>query len=95
MSGKSKSSISDPTVIDVVCLVSESHGQSCTQYLCCGHSVKVVDMLFCTWQIQSIEHSNSSDPNELIQVYKFSPDGLAYCHIGYLPKRLFQKYGPK
>jgi hypothetical protein len=95
MSVKSKPSISDLTVIDVVGLDSESHGRSCTQHLCCGHSVKVGDMLFCTWQIQLIEHSNMSEPEEVIQVYKVAPDGLAYCHVGYLPKRLFRKYGPK
>jgi hypothetical protein len=82
-------------VIDVVGLDSESHGRSCTQHLCCGHSVKVGDILFCTWQIQLIEHSNLSEPEEVIQVHKIAPDGLAYCHVGYLPKRLFRKYGPK
>jgi hypothetical protein len=48
--------------------------------------VKENDVLFCT---------SSGEPEEVVQVCKVVEDGLAYCHVGYLPKRLFQKYGPK
>jgi hypothetical protein len=51
--------------------------------------VKVGAILFCTCQIQLIEHSNLSEPEEGIQVYKVASHGFAYCHTGYLPKRLF------
>jgi hypothetical protein len=97
MSNATKKSlnISDLTVVDIVGLDSESHGQSCTQHLCCGHSVKVNDVLFCTWQIQLIEEVRTGELEEVVQVYKVAEDGLAYCHVGYLPKRLFRKYGPK
>jgi hypothetical protein len=44
-------------------------------------------MLFCTWHIQLIEHSSSSDQEEVIQVYMADPDGLVECHVGYSPKR--------
>jgi hypothetical protein len=87
--------IADLTVVDIVGLDSESLGRSCTQHLCCGHSLKENDILFCTWQIQLIENSTLGEPEEVEQVYKVAEDGLAYCHVGYLPKRLFCKYGPK
>jgi hypothetical protein len=92
---KKPPNIFDLTVVDIVGLDSESHGRSCTQHLCCGHSVKENDVLFCTWQIQLIENSTLGEPEEVVQVYKIAEDGLAYCHVGYLPKRLFRKYGPK
>jgi hypothetical protein len=28
------------------------------------------------------------EPEHIVQVYKIAEDGLAYCHVGYLPKRL-------
>jgi hypothetical protein len=49
--------IFDLTFVDIVGLDSESHVQSCTQYLYCGHSVKKNNVIFCTWQIQLIENS--------------------------------------
>jgi hypothetical protein len=50
------------------------------------------DVLFCIWQIQLIDNSTTG---ELEEVYKVVEDGLAYCHVGYFPKRLFWKFGPK
>jgi hypothetical protein len=89
------SNISEITAVDVVGLDNESHGRSCTQHLCCGHTVKVDDVLFCSWQIVVIEEGEDAIPEEVIQVYKVAEDGLAYCHVGFLAKRLFKKYGPK
>jgi hypothetical protein len=87
--------ISDLTVVDIVGLDSESHGWSCMQHLFCRQNVKENNVLFCTWQIQLIEEVMTGEPEEVFQVYTVAEDGLAYCHVGYLPKRLFRKYGPK
>jgi hypothetical protein len=84
----------DLPVVDIVGLDSEPHGRCCRQHLCCSHSVKENDVFFCTWQIQLIGNSTSGEPEEIVQVYKVAED-LAICHVGYLPKRLFWKYGPK
>jgi hypothetical protein len=97
-SHKKPPSVCELSVLDVVGIDSETHGRSCTAHLCCGHNVKVGDILFCSWQIQLIDDEDdleNAEPEEVIQVHKVDMDGHAYCHVGYLAKRVFRKYGPK
>lgn len=32
---------------------------------------------------------------EVVKIYKVERDGMANCHVGYLPRRLFKKHGAK
>jgi hypothetical protein len=84
---------------DIVGLDSESHGQFCMQDLCYSHSVKEKQCIVLhltnrmDGQLKMIDNSASGELEEIVQVYKVAEDGLAYCHVGYLPKCLFWKYG--
>lgn len=134
--------------IDVLGLDSETNGRNCNQHECCGHHVRIKDVLFTSWQLQAIDRevsipfdysellkdpkrkypptrayknpkiknkkfkSNNDDAQddmlfedsgtddegpleEVVKVFKIERDGMANCHVGYLPRRLFKKHGAK
>jgi hypothetical protein len=76
-------------------LEKNTDGRNCVQHACCGTFVAVNDKLICTWQIQSFDPVGTPSAEEVVQVHKIGRDGLVSCHVGYLPKRLFVKYGAK
>jgi hypothetical protein len=76
--------------MEVVGLESSSDGRSCNQHLCCGQYIRKNDKLVCQWQMQAI---NSNTPEAVVQVYALNNDGLPSCHVGYIPKRYFKKFG--
>jgi hypothetical protein len=39
------------------------------------------------------DSDNDTGYEEVVKVYKIESDGLANCHVGYLPQRLLQKHG--
>jgi hypothetical protein len=141
--------------IDVLGVDSNTNGRSCCQHECCGHMVEKNDVLYCSWQLQTIDRScdfvpftspvelsasiesnaatlsegkrkpaprkrnevkrkskkttfrNSASQSfnlfdvsddddgyeEVVKVFKIEKDGMANCHVGYLPRRLFKKHG--
>jgi hypothetical protein len=88
----SNNSIDSLESIEIVGIDSETHGRNCTSHMCCGHHVKVGDILVCTWQVQMI---SSEYPEEVVKILKIGTDGFPSCHVGYIPRRLFRKFDPK
>jgi hypothetical protein len=88
----STNSIDSLESIEIVGIDSETHGRNCTSHMCCGHHVKVGDILVCTWQVQMI---SSEYPEEVVKILKIGSDGFPSCHVGYIPRRLFRKFDPK
>ncbi len=76
--------------IDVVGLEKSDSGRSCTLHLCCGQYIRTNDKLVCQWCVQSL---NGNVPESVVQVWSLNNDGLPGCHVGYLPKRYFKKFG--
>jgi hypothetical protein len=75
--------------VDVIGVDNGMNERNCTQHPICGHLVKEGDKLFCKWEVQKFEEDE--EPQGCIQVFKVGLDGLATCHVGYLPKRLLKK----
>ena len=89
--------------IDVVGVDSELNGRSCSTHPCCGHTIVVGDKLVCNWgvavtpkkwQLKTLLKKNATEEEieEHVKVHKIDNNGLATCHVGYLPKRLFKQY---
>jgi hypothetical protein len=76
--------------VEVVGLEINEDGRSCEQHLCCGRSVFQNDKLICSWHVEPTE---DEDLDEVVKVHKIGTDGFVTCHVGYLPKRMFVKYG--
>jgi hypothetical protein len=88
--------------IDVVGVDSEINGRSCSLHPCCGHSLYIGDKLVCSWGVASapkrwqlktsLKKTNDEEIEEYVKVFKVGTDGLASCHVGFLPRRLFRNY---
>lgn len=84
--------LSELTVLDVIGVDNESDGRSCTSHAICGHFVTINSILVCKWAVQEF----GEGPEECVQVWRVSPqDGLANCHVGYIPRRYFKRNTPK
>jgi hypothetical protein len=81
------------TAVEVVGVESSTHGRSCYQRICCGHYVRSTDKLVCRWEVQLIDETPSGVPEEVVQVYTLTKDGFTGCHIGYIPRRYYFKFG--
>ena len=54
--------------------------------LCCGHQVKVNDVLVCMWQVQMISHDY---PEEVVQVKKIAKDlGVTEAEVVSMNRRM-------
>jgi hypothetical protein len=86
--------------IDVVGVDSELNGRSCSLHPCCGHTILIGDKLVCSWGVAAapkqwqlktaLKKVPEEELEEHVKVYKIGTDGLASCHVGYLPRRLFK-----
>jgi hypothetical protein len=55
--------------------------------------VRKTDKLVCKWAMQLIDESPGGEEEEVAQVFTLTDDGFAGCHIGYIPKRYYYKFG--
>jgi hypothetical protein len=86
--------------IDVVGVDSELNGRSCSLHPCCGHTILIGDKLVCSWGVSTapkrwqqktpLKKVPEEELEEHVKVFKVGTDGLASCHVGYLPRRLFK-----
>lgn len=76
--------------MEVVGLENSEDGRSCEQHDCCGQFIRKNDKLVCQWAMQCI---NSNTPQAVVRVFSLHNDGLQGCHVGYIPKRYFPKFG--
>jgi hypothetical protein len=54
--------VSSLTTIDVLGVESNTNCRTRNQHECCGHHVRVNDVLYCSWELQTIDDSPSSVP---------------------------------
>jgi hypothetical protein len=76
--------------MEVLGLESSDDGRNCTMHLCCGHYIRKNDKLVCESTLQVI---NSNTPEPVVKVFSLNNDGLPQCHVGYIPKHYFRKFG--
>ena len=89
---QSKKEFSKITHVDVVGVSNNGNGRSCSIHGVCGDSVRLTDKLYCDWKIQYFPEKKQSE--EVVRVLKINDNGLAVCHVGYIPTRYFNKYSP-
>jgi hypothetical protein len=88
-----KKAFAELNVIDVVGVSNNGGGRFCTTHQTCGDSVVVSNKLYCVWKVQP-NNDNPKLMEEVVKVYKIDDDGLARCHVGYLPRRYFHRFNP-
>jgi hypothetical protein len=81
--------------VEVNGVESSTNGRACERHLCCGHYVRCTDKLVCKWGMQRIDESPTGKDEEVVFVHALDEEGYAGCHIGYIPRHYFPKYGAK
>jgi hypothetical protein len=80
------------TVMEVLGCESSAHGCACEQHLCCGRWVRKGDKLVCKWEHQEINEMYDEEEED-VQVFSLNSEGYHGCHVGYIPRHRFLKYG--